>query len=133
MNTHVIRIEHKDSRLGPYFHPYETEPELAYMVSLDRDGARWPSPQEDGISGELIRFTDGWRFAWESLHSLHNWFDAGHIQNLHDLGFHLTLWEVKHSLRGEHQVAFQLHRAYLLESLGLDRLDEVGVRWSGLF
>lgn len=133
MNMHVLRIEHKDSRLGPYFHPFESDVELAFMYSLHSEGKRWPSPDEDGMNAELIRFTDGWRFGWESLRSLRDWFDAGHIQNLHDLGFHATLWEVEqdhHHMRGEHQVAFVWHQAYHLGTVGLDHLSEVD-QWAG--
>ena len=127
MYKHVLRIEHKDSRLGPYFHPYQDDAELAFMVSLDREGARWPSPQDDGINEQLIRFTDGWRFGWESLTSLQAWFDASHIQNLHNLGFRVTTWqaEVGHHMRGEHQVAFRLHRATILDIVSLVDLERV--------
>lgn len=129
--TNILRIEHKVSAYGPYTHQYDTDQadQLRLFRTLHDEGARWPSPDADGMNHQLIRYTDGWRFGFESVRSLTGWFNPNELNALAQCSFIITLWLVGDGtpgyLRGGNQVAFQHFNAYRWGSVLIEHLPQI--------
>lgn len=121
----IVRIEHKASRLGPWRHPYDdSDLAVALMIHLNSDRNRWPGPGEDGLNEQLLKYTDGWYFGFESDASMLTWFNQRDLELLHGCGFQAVMFEIETipnftTMRGEHQIAFRKHAADKLHAMDL--------------
>ena len=109
----AYRIQHRRLRVGPYRAHHKCKRLKGMCSYLDNrtwfDTGRWPIPQCDGISPEVIE-EDTW-FGFKSKGQLINWF-AEWSEKLHENGFVVAIYRNAEVLdEGRTQLAFRKKRA----------------------
>ena len=105
----VYRVEHKDSKKGPYTH-YFTEPEPYNKLELCNivhnylfDSHHVEPKMNDGSSFNLF----GWNFGFNTPKSLIRWFDNPRlVSKLQGFGFVVRIYESNQVMELNRQVAF---------------------------
>lgn len=127
----VWRIEHKDSGLGPWYHPTGIRGIDAFQKTLSDDNftrlnpGNHNLPYKDGTdlacayqAGELAH----WSYGFKTLTMVYRWFAlAKGRKAMAKVGFVLHQYEIttQHVLRGNTQLAFDKQRATLIQERAL--------------
>lgn len=118
----VYRVEHRDTRQGPY----TSRSEFAYNHLDDFQDKHHPVPIDDGILIPWAYKKDDperecWRHGFSSMDQLRAWFRNHHLVELDREDYLLRLYSVPDTfvLRGQKQVIYRAAKAVEVDEMRL--------------
>lgn len=108
----VYRIEHKETKQGPYWTPGLVRDSLMYY-----DPERCPGPSDDGLSTWTMTYEHHFGFA--KMKQLFTWFKARDVFRMRKQGFRVYRYKVSDTyiLEGNKQLAFVRAKATVREEV----------------